>query len=109
MQFTPDQNTDRHRRIIVRARDVAAGESHHHERRADREWRDHPRTTADYRTSNCQNEEERPDKFGDILVHRSIPTGHSLEKARHIGNETLVLSAVRNTAERTTSHLIRKR
>jgi hypothetical protein len=71
---------------------MAAGENHHHERRADRQWRDYTRTRADNRAANCQDQEERSDKFGDILVHKSFLTRHTVKKARQISNKTLVLS-----------------
>jgi hypothetical protein len=86
------------------AGDVAASINHHHERRPNRQWRDDPGTRADNRAANCQNQEERSDEFGDILVHTSTLSRQSLKKARQIGNETLVLSSVANPAERQTSN-----
>src|SRR4029434_4604599 len=92
LHFTSDQNPERYRRIIMSAGYVTAGVDHHHERRSDRQWRDNSRTRADYRAANCQDQEERSDEFGDILVHKSILIRNSLKKARHISNGTLVLS-----------------
>src|SRR6266480_5936271 len=77
-------------------RDVATGVNHHHERRSDRKRGDDARACADYRAANCQDQEERSDEFGNILVHTSVLTRHSLKKARQISNETLVLSRCEN-------------
>jgi hypothetical protein len=86
------------------ARDMAAGVNHHHQCRADRQWRDYTRTGADYRATNCQNQEERSDEFGNILVHKAIFTRHNAKEARHISNKTSVLSATANTVERQTNN-----
>src|ERR1044071_7326798 len=85
-------------------RDVTTSIDHHHKRRANCQWRDDSRASADYRAANCQNQEERSDEFGDIFVHRSILSRHSLEKARHIGGGTLVSHAVSAVAERRAVH-----
>jgi hypothetical protein len=55
---------------------VAAGEDHHHERRADRQGRDHPRPRANHRAANRQDKKEGSNEFSDILVHNlcSYPT-----------------------------------
>jgi hypothetical protein len=76
------------------ARDMAASINHHHERRTDGQWRDYTRTRADYGAANRQDQKERSDKFGNILIHKSILTRHSLKKASDFGNEILVLSAL---------------
>src|SRR6267154_3910984 len=78
------------------ARYLASGVNHHHQRRTDRERGDDARACANYRAANCQNQEERSDEFGDILVHTSVLTRRSLKKARLISNETLVLSRCDN-------------
>ncbi len=54
------------------AGDVAAGINHHHERRSNRKWGDDSRSPADYRAPDGQNEEESPDEFRDVLVHRDV-------------------------------------
>ena len=56
----------------MRSRDMAAGENHHHQRRADSERRNDPRASANSRAANCQDEEECSDEFGDILVHKLL-------------------------------------
>jgi hypothetical protein len=53
----------------MRARDVAAGENHHHKGRANCERRDHTGACADPGATNCQNEEESSDEFRDVFVH----------------------------------------
>jgi hypothetical protein len=55
---------------------MAACENHHHQRRANSERRDDPRHSANSRATNCQDEKECSDEFGDILVHKlpSYPT-----------------------------------
>ena len=55
----------------MRARDMAAGENHHHQRRADGERRDDPRASANSRAANCQDEKKRSDEFGDVFVHNN--------------------------------------
>ena len=52
--------------------DVAAGENHDHQRRADGERCDDPRASADSRAANRQDKKECSNKFGDILVHKSF-------------------------------------
>jgi hypothetical protein len=71
-----DQHTDRHRRIIMRARDVAAGKNHHHQCRSNGERSNHAVTRADYCAANGQHKKESSDEFGDILIHEfhSYPT-----------------------------------
>jgi len=51
--------------------DMAAGENHDHERRADRERRDDTCASANSRAANRQDEEKRSDEFRDVLVHKS--------------------------------------
>src|SRR5215472_5235280 len=88
LHLATDQNAQRDGRIVMSARDMTASVNHHHERRPDRQWRDDPCTRADNRAANCQNQKERSDEFGDILVHTSLLSRHSVKKARHIGNES---------------------
>ncbi len=54
----------------MRARDVTAGEDHDHERRTDRERRNHARDGADHGAADRENEEEGADEFCDIFVHK---------------------------------------
>jgi hypothetical protein len=54
----------------MRSRNVAACENHYHERRPDRERRDHTRACANSSATNCQDEEKGSDKFRDVLVHK---------------------------------------
>jgi hypothetical protein len=49
---------------------VATGEDHHHERRPDRERRDHTRASANSRATNRQDEEKGSDEFGYVFVHK---------------------------------------
>ena len=70
IHFTPDQDAQGHSRIVMRARDMAAGENHHHERRPDRERRDHTRACANSRAANCEDEEKGSDEFGYVFVHK---------------------------------------
>ena len=53
----------------MRARDVAPGEDHYHEGRADCKRRNHPRAGANPRAADCQDEEECADEFCDVFVH----------------------------------------
>jgi len=54
----------------MRARDVASGEDHDHERRADCERRNHPRAGADPGATDRQDKEEGSDEFCDVFVHK---------------------------------------
>jgi hypothetical protein len=56
-----------------------------------------PVSGADYRAANRQDQKECSDKLGEILVHTSILSRHSLKKARQISNWTLVLSRLNKT------------
>ena len=51
------------------ARDMASGEDHHHERRADGERRDHARTTADHGAADREDKKESADEFRDVFFH----------------------------------------
>src|SRR5437899_3082709 len=64
------------------AGDMAAGKNHHHERRADCEWGDHPRTCPNHGAANRQDKEECSDEFGDILVHNLQSYRRQLEKSK---------------------------
>ena len=86
----------------MRSGNVAAGVHHHHQSRADREWRDYTAAGPDYRAANRQHQEKRSDEFGDILVHASISSRDSLRKASRINNETLVLWDANNGAGKQT-------
>ena len=96
VHFTPDQDAQRYRRVIMRAGNMAAGVNHHHERCADGERRDHTRTWANSRAANRQDKEESSDEFRDIFVHnlRSYPT--QLEKSKTHQQWDLGLIAVRH-------------
>ena len=54
----------------MRSRNVATGENHHHERRADRKRRDHTRACTNSSATNCQDEEKGSDEFGYVFVHK---------------------------------------
>ena len=54
------------------AGDMAAGENHHHECRANGQRRDDTRACANSGAANCQDEKESSDEFSDILVHKLI-------------------------------------
>jgi hypothetical protein len=60
------------------ARDMAASEHHHHQSRTDSERRNHACAGANSSATNCQDEEKRSDKFGDVFVHSLfvIPNQH---------------------------------
>jgi hypothetical protein len=51
---------------------VASGEDHHHEGRADCEWRNHPRAGADPGAADRQDEEEGSDEFRNVFVHINL-------------------------------------
>ena len=53
----------------MRARDVAPGKDHYHERRADCERRNHPRACTDPGAADRENEEEGSDEFRDVFIH----------------------------------------
>src|SRR5438105_15819408 len=65
------------------AGDVAAGENHHHQRRADRERGDDSGSRADYRSANRQDKKECSDEFGDILVHSYVLGQSASKKQEH--------------------------
>src|SRR6516165_2840924 len=94
LHFATNQNAECHGWIVMSAGDMTASVNHYHQRRADRQWRDHTRTRANDCAANRQDQEERSDEFGDILVHTSIFTRHGLKKASDFGNETFVLSVL---------------
>ena len=54
----------------MRARDMASGEDHHHEGRADCERRNHARTGTDPGAADRQDKEEGSDEFCDVFVHK---------------------------------------
>jgi phage terminase large subunit-like protein len=90
-----DQHTDRHRRIIMRARDVAAGKNHHHQCRSNGERGNHAVTPADYRAADCQDKKESSDEFGNILIHEvhSYPTQAGKSKTDRQWDFGLVLES----------------
>ncbi len=57
----------------MRARDVAAGEDHHHEHRTDREAGEVARVAADRGHRHGEDEKERPDELRHVLAHRTAP------------------------------------
>src|SRR5438445_6973987 len=83
IDFTPDQNAECHRRVIMRAGDMAAGVNHDHERRANGERRDDTRAGPDSGATNCQDKEESSDEFGDVLVHSYFLGQSALKKQEH--------------------------
>ena len=56
----------------MRARDVASGEDHDHERRADGERRNHASASADPGAADREDEEEGADEFCDVFVHKLV-------------------------------------
>src|SRR5437868_5697293 len=64
------------------AGDVAAGENHHHQRRAYRERGDYSGSRADYCAANRQDKKKGSDEFGDILVHNLQSYRRQLEKSK---------------------------
>src|SRR5437879_1358790 len=67
----------------MRSRDVAAGENHHHQRRANGQRRNYTRAGTDSGATNCQDKEESSDEFGDVLVHSYFLGQSALKKQEH--------------------------
>ena len=55
--------------IVVRAGDVAAGEDHDHQRRADGQRRNDAGRARNDGAADGEHEEERADEFSDVFVH----------------------------------------
>ena len=53
----------------MRARDMAPGEDHYHEGRADCERRNHARASTDPGAADRQDKKECSDEFCDVFVH----------------------------------------